>query len=31
MMKYDFISRGRAIAGAPELGGVSETAVEHPR
>jgi len=30
-LTYDFISRGRAIAGAPELGGVSETAVEHPR
>ena len=26
---YDFISRGRAIAGKPELGGVSESAVEH--
>ena len=30
-LTYDFISRGRAIAGAPELGGISETAVEHPR
>lgn len=28
---YDFVSRGRAIPGAAELGGVSETAVEHPR
>ena len=26
---YDFISRGRAIAGSPELGGISESAVEH--
>ena len=30
-LTYDFISRGRAIAGKPELGGVSETAVEQPR
>src|SRR6266571_1590961 len=30
-LTYDFIARGRAIAGKPELGGVSETAVEHPR
>ncbi len=30
-LTYDFISRGRAIAGRPELGGVSETAVEHSR
>jgi glycerol uptake facilitator protein len=30
-LTYDFLSRGRAIAGTPELGGVSETAVEHVR
>ncbi|HLZ58235.1 MAG TPA: MIP/aquaporin family protein [Ktedonosporobacter sp.] len=30
-LTYDFISRGRAIAGSPELGGVSETAVEQHR
>ncbi len=30
-LTYDFIARGRAIAGKPELGGVSETAVENPR
>src|SRR5229473_2565906 len=30
-LTYDFISRGRAIAGSPELGGVSESAVEQPR
>ena len=29
VLTYDFISRGRAIAGRPELGGVSESAVEH--
>src|SRR5204863_8177626 len=25
---YDFVSRGRAIAGSPELGGVAESVVE---
>ena len=28
---YDFLSRGRQVAGSPELGGVSESAVESPR
>jgi glycerol uptake facilitator protein len=29
VLTYDFISRGRVIAGSPELGGVAESAVEH--
>lgn len=29
VLTYDFISRGRVIAGSPKLGGVTESAVEH--